>query len=266
MSNHLKPVSLNWHARRARGTRVVTPGAGSLDDADLMSAIACDDVRLMDQVASRDADAFGRVYARFSGPLLALAISILRSRPAAEDIQQEVFHEIWKRAHEYRASLGSAFSWIMTITRHKAIDRLRQEMRRVRHIADFEALDGPTLSVPAGGEDALMADELAAEIRAAVSGLMAGEREAIELAYYEGLTCAGIAARLNLPLGTVKARVRRGLQRLQRPLRGVRAALAGPGSNDPSGRSATLLLAGAWSMSHAGKSVKMQASARRRRA
>jgi RNA polymerase sigma-70 factor (ECF subfamily) len=221
----------------------------------------------MHQVASRDANAFRRVYARFSGPLLALAMSIVRSRAAAEDIQQEVFHEIWKRAHEYRASLGSPFSWIMTIARHKAIDRLRQEMRRVRHIADFEALDGPTLSLPAGGEDALMADELAAEIRAAVSGLMASEREAIELAYYEGLTCAGIAARLNLPLGTVKARVRRGLQHLQRPLRGVRAALASPGSNLPSGRSATVFLAGPWSMSsQAGSSVKLPASARRRRA
>jgi RNA polymerase sigma-70 factor, ECF subfamily len=182
-------------------------------------AIPSDDIRLMVLVAGRDGEALALICARFSRPLFSLAMSIVRSHAAAEDIQQDVFNEIWKRAPEYRASLGTPFSWIMTMTRHKAIDRLRLEIRRARQIVELEALDYSAEPVPRADDKAILERERRVEVRAAVDGLAILERQAVELAYYDGLTCAEIAGRLYLPLGTVKARVRRGLRHLQHPLR-----------------------------------------------
>jgi len=179
-----------------------------------------EDVRLMVLVAGQDNAAFAQLYARFSGPLLNLARSILRSPPAAEDVCQEVFQEIWKRAGEYRASLGTPFSWIMTIARHKAIDRLRFEVRQLRQNADYEAeFNRDELAEERGADRRAMANEAAAAVRGAIEALSAYEREAITLVYFEGLSSGEMSRRLQLPLGTVKGRVRRGLRHLHRVLR-----------------------------------------------
>ena len=185
------------------------------DNADTPSG----DAQLMILVAMGDRAAFERLYHRFSRPLFTLAQSVLRSTAAAEDVRQEVFQEIWKRAAEYRVSLGSPFSWIMTITRHKAIDRLRLEMRRIRHVENLSLEFSRTQAPPQlSAERCVIAQETGTVVRGAVGSLPSDEREAIELAYFEGLSGTEMAQRLHLPLGTVKARVRRGLRHLQRPL------------------------------------------------
>ena len=185
-----------------------------------MTTFVSDDVRLMSLVADRDPVAFAALHERFARPLFSHVFSIVRSHAAAQDVQQDVFEEIWERAGEFRASLGSPFSWIMTIARHKAIDRLRLEMRRLRQNTDFAALDSDPVT-EIGGYETVNGAENAIRVRAAVAGLSVREREAIELSYYEGLTSVQIAGQLHEPLGTVKARVRRGLIHLRRRLAGL---------------------------------------------
>lgn len=178
-----------------------------------------EDMHLMRLVADGDRAAFDRLYARFSRPLLNLARSILRSTTAAEDIRQNVFQEIWKRAGEYRASLGTPFSWIMTIARHKAIDRLRFEVRQVRQNAEYEAEFEETQARAQRGTDwCVLANEAGTAVRGAVHLLSSCERQAIELAYFEGLSSGEMSRRLQIPVGTIKGRVRRGLLHLRRSL------------------------------------------------
>jgi RNA polymerase sigma-70 factor (ECF subfamily) len=178
-----------------------------------------DEAQLMARIARGSAADFDRLYIRFSGPLLRLACDILRCRAAAEDVRQEVFHEIWKRAGEYRASLGTPFSWIMTVTRHKAIDRLRSEVRQLRHVAEYEAeLDPGERSEESAADRRVMAAEAGTAVRGALEALTPAEREAVELSYFEGLSAHEISRRLQLPLGTVRGRVRRALRRLRRRL------------------------------------------------
>lgn len=187
-------------------------------------------------VAGGDAAAFARLHARFALPLLNLARSIVRSVPTAEDIQQEVFREVWHRAGEYRASLGTPFSWIMTIARHKAIDRLRVEVRQIRQNADYEAETGPLAPTEErGGDWRAMAVEAGEAVRRALSQLSVLEREAVELAYFEGLSSGEMSRRLRIPLGTAKGRLRRALRHLQRPLAGLRETSRFARGNFPRG-------------------------------
>jgi RNA polymerase sigma-70 factor (ECF subfamily) len=179
-------------------------------------ASASDDVQLMISIASGNAAAFERLYARLAVPLVNLVRSIVRCPRAAEDIRQEVFREIWHRAGEYRASLGSPFSWIMTIARNRAIDRLRSDLRQLRHTADYEAeFDRAESLRDLGADSCAMAAEASAAVRGAVERLQPPEREAVELAYFEGLSTGEIAQRLHAPLATVRGRVRRALRHLE---------------------------------------------------
>lgn len=188
--------------------------------------------------ARGDTVAFARLHARFAVPLLNLARSIVRSSFAAEDVRQEVFEEVWKRAGEYRASLGTPFSWIMTMARHKAIDRLRWEVRQIRHIGDYEAEFSLRVAAEEHGADCrAMADEKSDAVRGALGRLSAVEREVIELAFYEGLSSGEMSRRLHVPVGTIKGRLNRALRRLQRPLAAYRAAgAANPSEIPPAGK------------------------------
>jgi RNA polymerase sigma-70 factor (ECF subfamily) len=183
----------------------------------------------MVSIASGDPIAFARFYTRFSVPLLNLARNIVRSPAAAEDVRQEAFQEIWNRAAEYRASLGSPFSWIMTIARHKAIDRLRAEVRRLRQIAEYDAEISPLVASEERGADfRALAEEAGDAVRGALSQLSALEREAVECAYFEGLSSGEMSQRLHIPVGTIKSRLRRALRHLQRPLADFRHASRAP--------------------------------------
>lgn len=175
-----------------------------------------EDIQLMLEVARGNADAFERLYARLSVPLLNLVCSIVRSRTAAEDVRQEVFREIWSRAGDYRPNLGTPFSWVMTIARHKAIDRLRWEVRQLRQVAEYEAdfeMLGNGREPPA--DFCAMIAEDGAAVEDAIARLRAEERQAIELSFFDGLSSGEIARRLSIPVGTIKGRVRRALRHLR---------------------------------------------------
>jgi RNA polymerase sigma-70 factor, ECF subfamily len=177
-----------------------------------------DDIALLLAVARRDEAAFAALYDRFSRPVFSLVLRVVRSTAEAEEILQEGFWQVWERAPNYQPALGSPFSWIVTIARRKAIDRLRANSRHLQRIADAQAKTNDDDSAPPIGFENISQGEDAAAVHAALAKLAPAERRAITLAFFDGLTHLEIAEALSLPVGTVKARIRRGLIKLQATL------------------------------------------------
>ncbi len=175
------------------------------------------DAELLRAVARGDEAAFARVYDRYSPILLGLMLRILRSRPEAEDVLQEVFLQVWQQARSFDPARGRPFTWLVTLARSRAIDRLRSVDSRVRaaEAAQREVQEETT----ADAADAVLHSEQRAVVQAALARLPEEQRRALRLAYYDGLTQSEIAERLNQPLGTIKTRMRSGLIKLRELLR-----------------------------------------------
>lgn len=170
------------------------------------------DPEVMSRVARGDVSAFAELYDGMAAPLFSFAMRILRDGGEAEDLLQDVFVKIWNHAGSYDPQRGTPFAWAATLTRYKAIDRLRARHRRERlsEAAGNEVLDASDPSRTA------VDDRPDAEALRSVFGrLSAEQREVIDLAFFSGLTQPEIAAQLQQPLGTVKARIRRGMLKLR---------------------------------------------------
>jgi RNA polymerase sigma-70 factor (ECF subfamily) len=173
-----------------------------------------------DRMARGDQDALGEIYDRHGRLVYSLALRIVRDQSDAEDVVQEVFSQAWRQAARYDGSRGSVLGWLLTLTRSRSIDRLRGRRSRPEPAGSEEVLNAiPDPATPADIQAASSAQ--ATEVRAALDGLSVLQRVAIELAFYEGLTHAEIAERLELPLGTVKTRIRQGLLKLRDRLAGA---------------------------------------------
>ena len=174
------------------------------------------EIELLKQVGQGDRQSFEELYDRFSGVLFSTALQILNDHREAEDVVQEVFVQIWDKAKLYDAARGKPLTWAMTLTRNKAIDRLRSAQRRYRLQDQVEKETKVTNQVTLKDSPQEVENlEKSRMIRAAVLELSKEQREAIELAFFSGLTQNEIAQELNQPLGTVKARIRRGMLRLK---------------------------------------------------
>jgi len=178
-----------------------------------------EDRELMQRIASGDQQAFGSLYDRLSGPLFSLALQILRDANEAEDTLQEVSMQVCRRAAIYDASRSSLFTWAVMMTRSKAIDRLRARGRRSRIVAGSTDENPETMSgLASEADDAAhtsVKNDEAGRIRSALRTLPDEQRQAIEMAFFSDMTHAEIAERKGEPLGTVKARIRRGLLRMR---------------------------------------------------
>lgn len=175
--------------------------------------------RLLAAMARGDKTALARLYDSLSRPLYSLALRVLNDTSEAQDIVQDVFLQMWQKAASYDTSRGSVFGWAATLTRNRAIDRVRMRTRRAELLAESAPELQP--NSPAGDADSaasLWVQEKAAAIRTALTQLAPDQQQAIELAFFSGLTQQQIAARLNEPLGTIKARIRRGLLKLRETL------------------------------------------------
>jgi RNA polymerase sigma-70 factor (ECF subfamily) len=175
------------------------------------------DAQLVARIARGDRQAFASLYDRFSGPLYGTALRILRDPVEAQDVVHDVFVTLWEKSATFELARGSAFSWAVTLLRNRAIDRVRMRRRRAELLAasapgDLGYGDG---SADAPGDEAAAVHDDARAIRAAVSALPLEQQRAVELAFFGGLTQEEIARRLSEPLGTVKARIRRGLLKLR---------------------------------------------------
>lgn len=174
--------------------------------------------QLLRSIAAKDRQALGDLYDQLSRPIFATSLRILGDSHEAEEVVQDVFVEIWNKAAVYDPILGTAFHWIMRITRNRSIDRLRSRMRRgqmIERVREFAPEEpGREAAAPQPG----MGAEDFAGIRAAVSNLPQDQRNALELAFFKGQTHAEIAESTGEPLGTVKARIRRGMLKLREQL------------------------------------------------
>jgi RNA polymerase sigma-70 factor, ECF subfamily len=191
--------------------------------AETSTAQQMRDQEMIAQIGRRDQGAFSALYDRLSGPLYSLAFKMLGDASDAQDALQEVFVQIWSRASTYDPEKSSVFSWAVLLTRSRAIDRLRARDRRLRVVVEStaenkvaQATDAST--VESAADTANKKDE-AAHVRSLLNNLPEDQRQAIELAFFGHRTHHEIAAQLGQPLGTVKARIRRGLLKLREQFR-----------------------------------------------
>ena len=174
------------------------------------------ELALLARIAKRDRVAFEELYARYVNILYATAMKFLKEDADAQDVVQDVFIQIWDKAKLYDPGKGKPLTWALTLTRNRSIDRIRAIQRRTRLRDDFEketvADESTGVREALSGVDA---SEKVQILRDAVGRLSAEQRRVIELAFFRGLTQSEIAASLGQPLGTVKARARRGLMKLK---------------------------------------------------
>jgi RNA polymerase sigma-70 factor (ECF subfamily) len=175
-----------------------------------------EDIRLLQLVGQGDRAAFSQLYDRFSSVLFATAFSVLNNREAAEDVLQDAFLMIWEKAPLYNPERGKPLTWALTLTRNKAIDRLRSSQRRRRL---YDAAERESLTDEQHDDRdsfmALLTSERSTLVREALGQLSPDQRQAIEMTFFGLLTQLEVAEQLNEPPGTIKARIRRGLMRLR---------------------------------------------------
>ncbi|MGA2244005.1 MAG: sigma-70 family RNA polymerase sigma factor [Verrucomicrobiota bacterium] len=172
--------------------------------------------QLLRRIAARDSLALAEFYDQTAATFFSFALRMLHDAHDAEEVIQDVFVQIWNKAPTFNPAVGVAFHWAISIVRNRCIDLLRSRQRRSRIIADTD-LDGesaPLLEAQASAPIPPVQDEIEA-VRAALGALPRDQRTAIELAFFGGLSHHEIAAALNEPLGTVKARIRRGMMKLR---------------------------------------------------
>jgi RNA polymerase sigma-70 factor (ECF subfamily) len=174
------------------------------------------ELELLARIAKRERAAFEELYTRYSNILYATALKFLKQDADAQDVVQDVFIQIWDKAKLYDSAKGKPLTWALTLTRNRSIDRIRAIQRRSRLRDDFEK--ETVADESAGVREALSgvdASEKGQILRTAVNQLSPQQRRVIELAFFRGLTQSEIAEKLGEPLGTVKARARRGLMKLK---------------------------------------------------
>jgi RNA polymerase sigma-70 factor (ECF subfamily) len=172
---------------------------------------------LVESIGAGDRLALHALYERAHRPVFTLIMRITNNRQTAEELTLDVFHDVWRTASKYEpASGGSVLGWILNQARSRAIDRLRFEGRLKRLTPHSE--EWRQWTAPRDSEDAVAIRQQAARLREALAVLTPEERQAIETAYFSGLTYGEAAERLNQSLGTIKTRIRSGLAKLRQAL------------------------------------------------
>lgn len=170
------------------------------------------DVELVRRLLTGDESALAALYDRYAGLVYSVANRILRDAGAAEEVLQDIFHQLWRTAASFDFGRGSLPGWLLVTSRNRSIDRLRR-----RRVLPGEAPERPVV-VPFDLESLAAQSEAMARVRAAMEALPAPQRATVELAYFEGLTHTEIALRTGDPLGTVKTRLRTALASLRQAL------------------------------------------------
>lgn len=204
MAATLTAVPPWWDCYKIRPSEILVPPASDDPRAD---------VTLLDRIARRDATAVAELYDQQSRLLFGLILRILKDRGEAEEVLQEVFVSVWTRAESYNVTLGSVVGWLVRIARNRAIDRLRSRNVRDRAVESYPAPvadDSPEAGAVRGEQQRTVAR--------ALNTLPADQRALIEDAYFLGLTHAELSERFQLPLGTVKTRIRAGMMALRQQL------------------------------------------------
>ena len=178
-----------------------------------------DDEELLRRIADGDTDAFGVLYDRYARPAFSLALRIVGDGRSAEDVVQEAFVNVWRMARSFDQRRGPARSWLLGTVHHRAVDFYRRA--RGRQVADVPLSE----HLASEGDDLWRRVTLAVDgeaLHAALGQLPVDQREAIEMAYFQGYTHREIADARGLPLGTVKSRIRIGMDKLRESMKSRR--------------------------------------------
>ena len=176
-----------------------------------------DDRELIQRMASKDANALDAFYSRYNRLAFSLIFSILGNRADAEDVLSDVFWQVWQQSSRYDSSRGKPVAWLLTISRTRAIDRLRSTSRQQMETQVEEAQLGPASS--AAEPDPFVSADVRGAVQEALQSLPEQQRIPLEMAYFQGMSHTEIAAALRQPLGTVKDRIRTGMLNLKKRLR-----------------------------------------------
>src|SRR5215469_11338552 len=211
-NHYARPVGDSWRVSNPAIARNKSAGPRGMtrlvDDPESKF-----EVSLISRIADGDESAFAALYQRLSSSLYGLAYRMMNDAKEAEDVLQEGFTYIWRRAGSYDPTRSTPFAWAVMIVRNTAIDRLRVRQRGERLRERVEQSVGQERDESSAEEPALR--ERSAIVRSALEQIPREQREALELAFFGGLTHEEIADRLTTPLGTIKARIRRGLLKLR---------------------------------------------------
>lgn len=199
-------------AMKQRHQRTLTRGRVA---ATRMPMNEIQDSELLHRVALRDQNAFAMLYDRYATVLYSLCLAIVKRQDDAEDVLQECFLQIWEKAYAFDGLKGSVYTWLVTMTRNRAIDRLRskqfQMSKQRQPDFDFETIAAGEGSSPL--ESASLA-ERAHLVHRAFAALPVEQREVLQMAYFQGYSQSEIAQQLRVPLGTVKTRTRQAMKKL----------------------------------------------------
>lgn len=178
---------------------------------------ADDEIELMRRIKGREEEALAELYDLYNRLLYGLIISIVKKREEAEDVLQEVFITIWERASTFNEDKGNVYSWIITLTRNKAIDRIRSKGYKTQQKASQD-VDAPEFSLEGDNFDPLettIFSDRTELVRKALTEIPDKQSEVLKIAYYSGMTQQEISDKLKIPLGTVKTRMRQGMLKLK---------------------------------------------------
>ena len=181
--------------------------------SSVTSRTAVDDLELLRAIARNDQYAFMQLYQQYCNLVFSLALRVVRHQVLAEEVTQDVFLKLWQQPERWDPALGQFSSWLLTITRNAAIDRLRKEQRHMTpNNAAAEPLFEQATEAPISDDPLWFEGQILARL---IKELPTEQRQLVELAFYQGYTHSELAEGLQLPLGTVKTRLRSGLQKLR---------------------------------------------------
>jgi len=216
MSSCCRAWPSRLRAAAAPTGRVLADTVGSSDPPPRVVSADKEDVMLVERIARGDAEALGDLYDRYGRVAFGMLYRMLPGPEAAEEVAQDAFHAVWRRAGSFRPERGAVRTWLLAICRNAAIDwRRTRGKRNEREVS----MDSAGELLAEGKVDERVLDALAAErVRKAVAELPAEQRDVLSLAFWGGYSQSEIAARTNTPLGTVKSRVRLGMTKLRQRL------------------------------------------------
>jgi RNA polymerase sigma-70 factor, ECF subfamily len=185
------------------------------------------DLELMKAIQAEDADALSQLYDRYNGILKALILRVIHNEAEADDLLQEIFMEIWNQAKNFSSQKGKPLGWMVTLARRRAIDGLRkkQAYARAEERLQNETEQQPDAWIHNATEEEIVLSDTRGLIRKVIAGLPPAQQQAIDLAFFRGMSQREIAAKTNTPLGTVKTRLELGLKKIYDGLKELRDEL-----------------------------------------
>ena len=210
--------------KRARLTKSRPPSAAV---APQLEPGAPSDLELMNAIQAEDPEALSQLYDRYNGILKALILRVVHNEAEADDLLQEIFMEIWNQAKNFSSQKGKPLGWMVTLARRRAIDGLRkkQAYARAEERLQNETEQQPDAWAHNTTEEEIVLSDTRELIRKVIAGLPPAQQQAIDLAFFRGMSQREIAAKTNTPLGTVKTRLELGLKKIYDGLKELRGEL-----------------------------------------